>query len=98
MAMPSMWVRVWVGVIQAKWVRRKSGAAMRKPMRSSGEHPGRAENADDGSPEEVVLLLDGERPCGADGGRKRDVKEILEEEDVGPPGRGSEGLGERAGR
>ena len=42
-----------------------------------------------GRPEKVVLLFDGERPCGADGGRQREVKQILEEQNVGPPGRGS---------
>ena len=52
-----------------------------------GEHPRRAQKANDGRPEKVVLLLDCERPCGADGGRQREVKEILEEEDVCPPGR-----------
>ena len=42
-----------------------------------GEHPWRAQDADDGSPEKVVLLFDGERPRGANGRRQRDVEEIL---------------------
>jgi hypothetical protein len=60
--------------------------------KESCEHPWGTEDANDRSPEEVVLLFDGERPGGADGGRQCDVKEILQEEDVGPPGCGSEGF------
>jgi len=58
----------------------------------SCEHPWSSENANDRSPEQVVLLLDGERPRGANSGRQCDVKEILQEEDVSPPGCGSEGF------
>ena len=55
-----------------------------------GEHPRRAQKAYDRRPEKVVLLFDRQRPCGADGGRQREVEEILQKQKVGPPGCGSD--------
>ncbi len=53
-----------------------------------GQHPRCAQKTHDRRPQEVVLLLDGQRPCWADGRRQREMKEILQEQNVGPPRRG----------
>jgi len=51
-----------------------------------GAEADQAGEEDDGSPEEVVLLLDGERPGGAEGTGKGCVTEVLEEKRVGKEG------------
>ena len=87
MAIPSMWVSVCVGVIQAKCVRRKSGEAISALMSNVASIHGARRKAYDRRPEKVVLLFDCQRPRWADGGGQRETEEVLDEEDVRPPRR-----------
>ena len=66
-----------------------------KAEQNTGQNRRAAENANNGSPEEVVLLLDGERPCGADRRGQGEMKEVLQEEKISPPWSGAEGFEDR---
>ena len=95
MAMPSMCVSVCVGVIQAKCVRRKSGEAINAADQQRGQHPWRAQKTNDRRPEKVVLLFDCQRPCWADGGRQREMEEVLQKQKICPPGCGPDRVPDR---
>jgi len=68
----------------------EDGSGDEKGEQEGGEYPWGAEDPDDGSPEEVVLLFDSEGPGGSDCRGQSEVKEILDEENIGPPGCGAE--------
>src|SRR4051794_40208233 len=68
--------------------------SMAQPRRSNerakqgqGQHPWLAKPFHQRGPDEVILLLNGERPCWFECWRQREMKQILNKKDVGEPRR-----------